>query len=77
MQEIAFSELPASLQDLFNQVQQTGNPITVTQDGTPVVTIYPVQTSKRAPFGVVKDSGQIVGDLVEPPLSPTVWNVLQ
>jgi prevent-host-death family protein len=72
MQEIALSELPASLQDLFNQVQQTGNPITVTQDGTPVVTVYPVKTSKRAPFGVAKDSGQIVGDLVEPPLSPTV-----
>jgi len=72
MQEIALSELPASLQDLLNQVQQTGNPITVTQDGTPVVTVYPVKTSKRAPFGVAKDSGQIVGDLVEPPLSPTV-----
>jgi hypothetical protein len=47
------------------------------KDGIPVFTIYPAQTSKRAEFGVAKDSGQVLGDLVEPPLSPTNWKVLQ
>ncbi|MFW6296791.1 MAG: type II toxin-antitoxin system Phd/YefM family antitoxin, partial [Halothece sp.] len=41
MEQIALSEIPAPLQDLFKQVQQTGTPVTVTQHGTPVVTIYP------------------------------------
>ena len=77
MEQITLSELPASLQQLFNQVQQTGKPLTITEDGTPIVTIYPAQISKRAEFGVAKDSGQVLGDLVEPPLSPTAWKVLQ
>ncbi len=75
--QISLSELPSELQHWFYQVQQTGNSITVTQNGMPVVTIYPAQSSKRAPFGVAKDSGQVVGDLVEPALSPESWNVLQ
>ena len=77
MEQITLSELPSELQYWFNQVQKTGKPITVTQNGSPVVTIYPAKSSKRAPFGVAKESGQVLGDLVEPPLSPTTWNVLQ
>lgn len=77
MEQIALSELPAPLQQLFNQVQQTGTPVTVTQNGTPVVTINPARKSQRAKFGVAKDSGQVLGDLVETPLSPTDWKILQ
>jgi len=71
MEQITLSEFPVPLQHRFNQVQQTGTPVTVTQEGTPVVTIYPARKSKRAEFGVAKDSGQVLGDLVEPLLSPT------
>jgi len=77
MEQITLSELPLELQHWFNQVQETGKPITVIQNGIPVVTIHPAKSSKRAPFGVAKESGQILGDLVEPPLSPTTGNVLQ
>jgi len=45
--------------------QHTGNPIIVTQSST------------RSRFGIVKDSSQILRDLVKPPLSPETWNVLQ
>ncbi len=77
MEQITLSELPSELQHWFNQIQEAGKPITVIQNGTPVVMIYPAKSSKRAPFGVAKESGQVIGDLVEPPLSPTTWNVLQ
>jgi len=77
MEQITLSQLPSEVQHWFNQVQETGKPIAVTQDGTPVVMIYPANSSKRAPFGVAKESGQVIGDLVKPPLSPTIWNVLQ
>jgi len=50
MEQITLSKLPAPLQQLLNQVQQTGKPLTVTEDRTPIVTIYPAQTSKRAEF---------------------------
>lgn len=77
MEQITLSELPSELQHWFNQVQKTGKPITVIHNGMPVAMIYLAQSSKRAPFGIAKESGQVLRDLVEPPLSPTTWNVLQ
>ena len=77
MKQIILSEFPAFFQQLFNQVQETGNPLTVVQDGKPIVTIYPAKSSKRGKFGVVRGTGEILGDLVKPSLSSDTWEVLQ
>jgi prevent-host-death family protein len=67
--QIALSEFPELLQQLLSEVQRTGAPLSVTQNGEPLVIVYPAPTkSRRAPFGIAKGSGQIIGDIVEPVL---------
>ena len=40
--------------------------------------IYPASNGKQRPaFGVMKGSGNILGDIVIPALPETVWEVLQ
>ena len=65
MQQISTNELPENLQQLFTEVQRTKTPLTVTHEGKPLVVIYPATTQpKRATFGVMKESGEILGDLI-------------
>jgi hypothetical protein len=76
--QISISEFPELLQQLLSDVQRTGAPLAVTQDGETLVIIYPTPMKPhRAPFGIAKGSGQILGDLVEPVLTESTWEVLQ
>jgi prevent-host-death family protein len=79
MAQIAMSELPEPLQQIISNVQRTGAPLTVTQNGDPIVIVYPAaeKPACRAAFGVLKGSGQILEDLVEPGLPLLDWEVLQ
>jgi len=46
--------------------------------GVPLVVIYPALDGKQRPaFGVIKGSGDILGDIVISALPETVWEVLQ
>jgi prevent-host-death family protein len=76
--QIPISEFPELLQQRLSQVQQTGTPLAVTQNGEPLVVVYPVPVkSRRAPFGVAKGTGQVLSDIVEPVLPESTWEVLQ
>ena len=76
--QITLSELPEALQQLIASVQQTGQPLTIIDDGKPVVIVSPVSSQQKRPaFGVLKESGKVLGDIVEPVVSPTTWEVLQ
>lgn len=66
MMQITLSELPESLQSLLTEAIQTGEPLTITENNQPLAIISPIKKSKRATFGSAKDSGKIIGDLVEP-----------
>ena len=78
MGQLSTTELPPSLLNLFTEIQQTKTPLTVFHNGQPWVIIYPATTQKqRSAFGSMKESGEILGDIVMPALPETAWEVLQ
>lgn len=76
MTQITFAELPQTLQNLINQTQKTGESLTITDNNTAIAIISPIIKNKRATFGVMKDSGEIIGDIVEPTSNLVNWDVL-
>lgn len=78
MQQISSNELPENIQKLLTEVQQTKTPLTVIHEGKPLVIISPATTqAKRATFGAMKGSGEILGDLITPAVPLNTWEVLQ
>jgi prevent-host-death family protein len=77
MTQITLSELPENLQNFLNQAQTTGEILTITQNGIPCATISPIKKSKRAAIGAMKNTGKIVGDIVEPTANLVTWDVLE
>jgi antitoxin VapB len=76
MTQIAINELPEALQQLLLEVEQTNTPLTVTQEGKPLLIISRATPLKpRPPAGCMKGSGKILGDIVSPIEQP--WEVLQ
>jgi prevent-host-death family protein len=65
MTKITIAELPETIQTLLNQAQKTGESLTITQNGIPLAIISPVKKRTRPSFGVMKNSGEILGDIVE------------
>jgi antitoxin (DNA-binding transcriptional repressor) of toxin-antitoxin stability system len=76
MTQITLSELPEILQNFVNQAQKTGETLTITQEGIPLAIISPIKKSNRTAFGAMKNSGQILGDIVEPTASLVTWDAL-
>jgi len=66
MTQIPLSELPETIQSFVNQAQTTGETLTITQNNIPIAIISPIKKSKRAAFDAMKNTGKIVGDIVEP-----------
>jgi hypothetical protein len=74
--QITTTELPATLQNLFLEVERTKTPLTVIHKGKALVIIYPATTQVLRPtFGAMKGSGEILGDLIAPVIEP--WEVLE
>jgi prevent-host-death family protein len=68
MQEIAISEFKAKCLSILEQVEKTKSPVRITRHGKPVADVVPtVQDVDRATlFGCMRDSIQILGDIVSP-----------
>ena len=78
MAQLTTTELPQYLQQLFTEVQNNKTPLTVFHNGEPLVVIYPASAQKLRPaFGVMKGSGEILGDIVTSALPETTWEALQ
>lgn len=67
---IGAAEFKAKCLAILDEVQATGESITITKRGKPVATVSPSaprQSEPRAPiFGAMKGTGMIIGDLDEP-----------
>lgn len=74
MTQITLSDLPEALQVLLAEAIQTGQTLTITQNNQPFAIISPVKKSQRAAFGSAQDSGQIIGDIVEPTSNLVTWD---
>lgn len=67
MDSIPISEFKTNCLRLLDTIKRNRKPITVTKNGEPLVIIYPAPgKNRRAPFGAMKGSGRIIGDIVEP-----------
>jgi antitoxin VapB len=76
MPQITIDELPEAFQKLLLEIEQTHTPLTVIYQGQPLVIISPAKVIKPRPApGVLKGSGEILGDIISPVEQP--WEVLR
>ncbi len=74
MQEINASDFKARCLAILDEVNRTGQPVTILKRGKPVAQLMPPtrpaeQYPQQALFGSVK----ILGDIIEPVLAPEDW----
>lgn len=73
---ISAAEFKAHCLQLMDQVAAGGEPITITKRGKPVARLVAVAAPKPAfLFGCMKDSVEILGDIIAPVLTPEEWGV--
>ena len=68
MEEVAISEFKAKCLALLERVRQTKTPLRITRLGKPVAEVVPPSpdTERNKWIGSMKDSMQILGDIVAP-----------
>ena len=78
MREVAISEFKAKCLALLDQVQKTKKPIRITRFGKPVAEVIPSSPSSNSDWmGSMKNSIEIVGDVVSPADEENEWEVLR
>lgn len=79
MKEVPISEFKAKCLALLENVRRTGTPLRVTRFGKPVAEVIPptVIQDRSAWIGSMKDSIEILGDIVSPANDKDEWEVLR
>jgi prevent-host-death family protein len=79
MEEIAISEFKAKCLAILERVEKTKEPIRITRHGKPVADVVPsvAAVDRAALFGSMRDSIQILGDIISPASDPDEWEVLR
>jgi len=78
MKEVAISEFKAKCLALLDQVQKTKKPILITRFGKPVAEVIPPSPKPAGDWiGSMKDTIEIVGDIVAPAGDEDDWEVLR
>jgi prevent-host-death family protein len=63
---IKASECKAKFLALIDDISSTGESVTVTKRGKPLVDMIPHQSSKKNAFGILKGRIKIKGDIISP-----------
>jgi prevent-host-death family protein len=71
MKYMAAGAFKAHCLAVMKKVQATGEPVTVTKRGTPVVKVVPAEPEKMDIFGSMTGKVKIVGDIESP--IPVEW----
>ena len=68
MEEVAISEFKAKCLALLERVRQTKRPLRITRFGKPIADVVPAtpDAGQAAWIGSMKDTMQILGDIVSP-----------
>ncbi len=79
MQEIAISEFKAKCLAILERVEKTREPIRITRHGKPVAEVIPSKPvmDRAAWIGSMKDSMEILGDIISPATDEDEWEVLR
>lgn len=76
MPTVTAADFKAQCLSLMDAVQQRGEEILITKRGKPVARLVAVAAPKPAfPFGGMKDSVEVPGDIITPVLTPEEWGV--
>jgi len=74
MQEINASDFKARCLAILDEVNRTGQPVTILKRGKPVAQLVPpAQPAGQYPQQTLFGSVRILGDIVEPVLAPEDW----
>jgi prevent-host-death family protein len=79
MKEVAISEFKAKCLALLEEVQKTKRPLRVTRFGKPVAEVVPASPEAGPAdwIGSMKDSMEILGDIVSPAGDEGEWEALR
>ena len=78
MKEIAISEFKTKCFALLERVRKTREPIVITRYGIPIARVVPASVHDRSAWiGSMKDSIEIVGDIISPANEESEWEVLR
>jgi prevent-host-death family protein len=79
MDEIAISEFKAKCLAVLERVRKTKTPVLITRHGVPVAEIIPPSSVKErsAWIGSMKDSVEILGDIISPANEESEWEALR
>jgi prevent-host-death family protein len=79
MQEIAISEFKAKCLAILEQVRATKQPVRITRFGKPVAEVVPptAVVDRAAWIGSMKDTMEILGDIISPATDEDEWEVLR
>lgn len=77
VQEIAISEFKSKCLSILEQVEKTKLPIRITRHGKPVAEVFPSTPvmDRAAWIGSMKDSMEILGDIISPASDEDEWEV--
>lgn len=70
--EITATQFKARCLKLMDEVAQSGEPLTITKRGKPIVTLAAAQPAPQPMFGADSGFVEIVGDIVAP--VPAQWD---
>ncbi len=79
MEEIAISEFKAKCLALLERVRKTRTPIRITRHGKPIAEVVPPSSVQERStwIGSMKDSVEILGDIISPANEESEWEVLR
>jgi len=77
MEHIPISKLREETRAILERVRKTGTPLLVTYRGKPIAQIVPPPETPGAWLGAFRNSGRIVGDIVEPAVDEEEWEILR
>ena len=78
MKEVAISEFKAKCLALLDQVQKTKRPLRITRFGKPIAEVVPSAPASNSDWiGSMKDSIEILGDIVAPASEESEWEALR
>ncbi len=77
MRAFKISEFKAKCLAVVDQVDRTGEPVTILKRGRPVARVVPAASSDRYPQDSLAGTVEILGDIVSPVLPPGRWDALR
>lgn len=79
LEEISISQFKATCLAILARVKRTQKPILVLRKGEPIAQVVPppLPSMPQSWLGSLSDSGQILGDIIDPISPPEGWETLR